>query len=51
MKKIIVLLAFMALSSSIFAKSKGDTLGLPGDHLDLYAVLDLFKESDNPESF
>ncbi len=51
MKKIIAVLAFMAISSSIFAKTKGDSLGLPGDNLDLYAVLDLFKQSENPETF
>jgi hypothetical protein len=28
-----------------------DSLGLPGDNLDLYGVLDLFKKSENPEAF
>jgi hypothetical protein len=28
-----------------------DSLGLPGDNLDLYGVLDLFKKSENPEEF
>ncbi len=29
----------------------GDSLGLPGDNLDLYGVLDLFKKSESPEEF
>jgi len=29
----------------------GDSLGLPGDNLNLYGVLDLFKKSENPEAF
>lgn len=28
-----------------------DSIGLPGDNLDLYGVLDLFKKSENPEEF
>ncbi|HRG53549.1 MAG TPA: hypothetical protein PLL00_11995 [Bacteroidia bacterium] len=28
-----------------------DSLGLPGDNLNLYGVLDLFKKSENPEAF
>jgi hypothetical protein len=28
-----------------------DSLGLPGDNLDLYGVLELFKKSENPEEF
>lgn len=32
-------------------KVKQDSLDLPGDNLDLYAVMDLFKKSENPEEF
>ena len=38
-----------AVSSSI--AQTGDSLGLPGDNLNLYGVLDLFKKSENPEAF
>src|SRR6186997_1216661 len=36
-----------------FAQTEGDStlLGLPGDHLDLYAVLDLFQKSPTIEEF
>jgi hypothetical protein len=33
------------------AYSQNDSLGLPGDNLDLTAVLGIFKESKNPEEF
>jgi hypothetical protein len=51
--KIINSLAFLLLIStgaSAFTPSQ-DSLGLPGDNLDLYGVLELFKKSENPEEF
>ena len=44
----------MAISMGVAANSMAqgvDSLGLPGDNLDLYGVLDLFKKSENPEEF
>jgi hypothetical protein len=50
--KIIVAAACcMALNAKAFSISSKDSLGLAGDHLDLYATLDLFKKSDSPEAF
>ena len=37
-------------SAGLYAQN-ADSLGLPGDNLDLYGVLDLFKKSENPEEF
>lgn len=39
------------LSASANFKFQSDSLGLPGDNLDLYGVLDLFKKSASPEEF
>ncbi|MGB3946637.1 MAG: hypothetical protein WBM13_01515 [Bacteroidia bacterium] len=40
------------LCSSVFAQSSTpDSLGLPGDNLNLYAVLDLFQKSETLEEF
>jgi hypothetical protein len=45
------------LSYPVFSQTKGQTeadttlLGLPGDNLDLYAVLDLFQKSKTIEDF
>ncbi len=41
------------LSVSVFSQTsqKPDSLGLPGDNLDLYAVLDLFQKSKTIEEF
>ncbi|HKR05336.1 MAG TPA: hypothetical protein VJY62_11945 [Bacteroidia bacterium] len=50
-KKIIAVAGCMALSAKIFAVNSNDSLGLAGDHLDLYAALDLFKRSESPEAF
>jgi hypothetical protein len=36
---------------TVVSKAQSDSLGLPGDHLDLYGVLDLFRRSENPEEF
>src|SRR6476646_10265447 len=52
-----VLMSLLSLPAFSQAKddtqAKGDTaaLGLPGDNLDLYAVLDLFQKSKNIEAF
>src|SRR4249920_1984684 len=58
MKKFFVpyLAVAVCLLSSLpaFSQSEGDTtalLGLPGDNLDLYAVLDLFQKSKTIEEF
>ena len=41
------------LSSPVFSQTENDTtsLGLPGDNLDLFAVLDLFQKSKTIEDF
>lgn len=55
MKKFIALLFLSAIASNqgAFSQSseKMDSLGLPGDNLDLYAVLDLFQKSETFEKF
>ena len=56
MKNRILLLALLfsgLLSVPVFSQtnSKPDSLGLPGDNLDLYAVLDLFQKSSTIEAF
>lgn len=54
--KITNLFATVFISLSVCATADpiiqgADSLGLPGDNLDLYGVLDLFKKSENPEEF
>ena len=46
-------LAMSLLSFPVFSQTENDTtlLGLPGDNLDLYAVLDLFQKSKTIEEF
>lgn len=56
MKKIILLYCFATLSllaQPAYCQAEEDTpsLGLPGDNLDLYAVLDLFQKSKTIEDF
>jgi hypothetical protein len=56
MKNIIILLALLLISIwsiPVFsqAEKESETLGLPGDNLDLYAVLDLFQKSKTIEDF
>ena len=56
MKKCILPYAIVAmslLSMPSFSQSVADStlLGLPGDNLDLYAVLDLFQKSKTIEEF
>ncbi len=49
----ILLLAISLISFSSFSQTENDEplLGLPGDNLDLYAVLDLFQKSKTIEDF
>jgi hypothetical protein len=49
----LIVLAFCVLSVPAFAQSETDPdlLGLPGDNLNLYAVLDLFQKSKTIEDF
>jgi hypothetical protein len=51
LKKICALFLLAGISASASARVLPDSLGLPGDNLDLYGVLDLFKKSGNPEEF
>jgi len=53
MKKIMIPILFCVafLPANIFAQSKEDKLDLPGDNLNLYAVLKLFQESETLEGF
>lgn len=56
MKKNLLILLALTLSlfgTPAFSQSENDTtlLGLPGDNLDLYAVLDLFQKSKTIEDF
>jgi len=46
-------IAMILLSVPVFSQTENDTtlLGLPGDNLDLYAVLDLFQKSKTIEDF
>ncbi|MBC7486394.1 MAG: hypothetical protein H7282_06560 [Cytophagaceae bacterium] len=49
-KNVLILSLFLFVSPfTLFAQS--DSLGMLGDQLDLYGVLDLFKNSDNLEEF
>jgi hypothetical protein len=54
MKKVISTLIITALFASgikLMAQNKQDYLGLPGDNLDLYAVMNLFQQSKTLEDF
>lgn len=55
MKKLFLpfLVAISLLSQPVFSQAESDTtlLGLPGDNLDLYAVLTLFQKSKTIEAF
>jgi hypothetical protein len=48
-----LVLSMILLSFPVFSQTENDTtsLGLPGDNLDLYAVLDLFQKSKTIEDF
>lgn len=53
MHKLFIILLMSLLSFPVFSQTENDTtsLGLPGDNLDLYAVLDLFQKSKTIEDF
>jgi hypothetical protein len=55
MKKLIIisiLLSFFATGATLLAQNRQDeSLGLPGDNLNLYAVMKLFQESETLEGF
>lgn len=53
MNKIVIAILFFAaiLPASLYAQQKEDKLDLPGDNLNLYAVLKLFQESATVEGF
>ncbi|CAN5342813.1 hypothetical protein BH09BAC5_BH09BAC5_13810 [soil metagenome] len=52
MKKVIILSAlFLSGFSAKALTDENDSLGLPGDNLDLYGVMDLFKQSSTLEEF
>lgn len=51
MKKLIVISAILFGGFSANAGEENDSLGLPGDNLDLFGVLDLFKQSATLEEF
>ncbi|GAB4135160.1 MAG: hypothetical protein Fur0041_09030 [Bacteroidia bacterium] len=54
MKKLITILALLCLAfvpSRAAEDEDSDSLGLPGDNLDLYGVLELFKNAESPEAF
>jgi hypothetical protein len=44
-------LFFAGISGTAFSGNDQDSLGLPGDNLDLQGVLELFKKSASPEDF
>lgn len=50
-KKLCAFFMLISISASASARVLTDSLGLPGDNLDLYGVLELFKKSANPEEF
>ena len=52
MKKVIAFLFLLPVINAVSqTKQPGDSLGLPGDNLNLYAVLDVFRESPTLEAF
>lgn len=48
---LIVLMLLIGSSRWLSAQNNNDYLGLPGDNLNLYAVMDLFRESETLEGF
>ena len=48
---VVVLTAFLSSSTAITYSQDSDSLGVIGDNLDLYAVLDAFKNSESIEAF
>ncbi|MDQ3109169.1 MAG: hypothetical protein M3R17_04675 [Bacteroidota bacterium] len=51
MKKLLLLSALLFAGFSAKAIEENDSLGLPGDNLDLFGVLELFKQSSSLEDF
>lgn len=51
MKWTLTLAALSWFGTTTFAQEEEDSLGVIGDNLDLYAVLDAFKESESIEAF
>jgi len=49
--KITALCILLSTSTSGFSQTNKDSLGLPGDNLDLVAVLNIFKQSNSVEEF
>ncbi|MBU3676283.1 MAG: hypothetical protein FGM54_03755, partial [Chitinophagaceae bacterium] len=49
--RLLSLLLFMGISLNLFAQKEPEKLGLPGDNLNLYAVMDLFQKSPTLEEF
>ena len=47
----LVIVLCLGMGANSFAQNESDSLGLAGDNLDLYGVLELFKKSENPEAF
>lgn len=50
-KNVIILSFFITVTFPFPSFAQSDSLGMLGDQLDLYGVLDLFKNSDNLEEF
>ena len=50
-KNCCALLILFCICFTGFARPGNDSLGLPGDNLDLYGVMELFKKSSSPEDF
>lgn len=50
-KSICASLLFFSTGTTAFSSNNTDSLGLDGDNLDLYGVLELFKKSESPEAF
>lgn len=50
-KKICALLILIGVSTYAYSVNDVDSLGMPGDNLDLYGALELFKKSASPEEF
>ena len=50
-KNVIILSFFLTVIFPFTSFAQSDSLGMLGDQLDLYGVLDLFKNTDNLEEF
>lgn len=47
----LIVFVLLGMGTKVNAGPASDSTGMPGDNLDLYAVMDLFKKSDNLEAF